>query len=116
MAFKQTKGNMTVEACVFPAPGQMFKGALRVTTTNATTRRSSKSLDAAAAGRCAVPMPRWSWRNSKPGAFSASETGGMEFRPLFRSRLLELSATGKAVGTCRNSEYFYASLTPIRVA
>ena len=33
MAFKQTKGNMTVEACVFPAPGQMFKGALRVTTT-----------------------------------------------------------------------------------
>ncbi|MBC8736389.1 hypothetical protein F6X40_06005 [Paraburkholderia sp. UCT31] len=32
MAFKQTKGNVTVEACVFPAPGQMFEGALRVTT------------------------------------------------------------------------------------
>lgn len=32
MAFKQTKGTVTVEACVFPAPGNMFKGALRVTT------------------------------------------------------------------------------------
>ena len=33
MAFKQTKGSVTVEACVFSAPGNMFKGALRVTTT-----------------------------------------------------------------------------------
>ena len=32
MAFKQTKGNVTVEACVLPSPGQMFKGAVRVTT------------------------------------------------------------------------------------
>jgi len=42
-----------------------------------------------------------SWRNSKPGAFSASETGGMIFRPFFRSRSHALSATGKAVGPCR---------------
>ncbi|CAB3808368.1 hypothetical protein LMG28614_06782 [Paraburkholderia ultramafica] len=33
MAFNQTKGNVHVEACVFPAPGQRFKGALRITTT-----------------------------------------------------------------------------------
>lgn len=32
MAFKETKGNKTVEACVMPAPGDMFKGYLRVTT------------------------------------------------------------------------------------
>jgi hypothetical protein len=31
VAFKKTKGNMTVEACVLPSPGQMFKGAIRVT-------------------------------------------------------------------------------------
>ncbi|MFM0039803.1 hypothetical protein PQQ53_27010 [Paraburkholderia strydomiana] len=33
MAFDQTKGTVRVEACVFPAPGQRFKGALRVTIT-----------------------------------------------------------------------------------
>ncbi|MGF6793086.1 hypothetical protein OKW27_007423 [Paraburkholderia sp. 35.1] len=32
MAFKQTKGNKTVEACVMPAPGGMFKGYIRVQT------------------------------------------------------------------------------------
>jgi hypothetical protein len=26
MVFKETKGNKTVEACVMPAPGGMFKG------------------------------------------------------------------------------------------
>jgi hypothetical protein len=51
MAFKQTKGNMTVEACVFPAPGQMFKGALRVTTT-----RDSKKLQQITGRGCGRPM------------------------------------------------------------
>jgi hypothetical protein len=51
MAFKQTKGNMTVEACVFPAPGQMFKGALRVTTT-----RDSKTLQQITGRGCGRPM------------------------------------------------------------
>lgn len=32
MGFKQTKGDMTVEACVMQAPGGMFKGYVRVTT------------------------------------------------------------------------------------
>jgi hypothetical protein len=32
MAFKETKGNRTVEACVKPAPGGMFKGYIRVVT------------------------------------------------------------------------------------
>ncbi|UJH72579.1 hypothetical protein L0U95_12300 [Burkholderia cenocepacia] len=32
MTFKETKGNLTVEACVMPAPGGMFKGYIRVTT------------------------------------------------------------------------------------
>ncbi|WP_175691671.1 hypothetical protein [Burkholderia anthina] len=32
MTFKQTKGNLTVEACVMPAQGGMFKGYIRVTT------------------------------------------------------------------------------------
>lgn len=31
MTFKETKGNLTVEACVMPAPGGMFKGYIRVT-------------------------------------------------------------------------------------
>jgi hypothetical protein len=32
MTFKQTKGDVTAEACVMPAPGGMFKGYVRVTT------------------------------------------------------------------------------------
>jgi len=32
MAFKETKGNKTVEALVMPAPGAMFKGYIRVVT------------------------------------------------------------------------------------
>lgn len=31
MAFKEAKGNKTVEACVQPAPGGMFKGYVRIT-------------------------------------------------------------------------------------
>ncbi|MGF6721944.1 hypothetical protein P3T43_001291 [Paraburkholderia sp. GAS41] len=51
MAFKQTKGSMTVEACVFPAPGQMFKGALRVT-----TLRNDKALRQITGRGCGRPM------------------------------------------------------------
>jgi hypothetical protein len=32
VGFKQAKGNATMAACVFPARGKLFKGALRVTT------------------------------------------------------------------------------------
>jgi len=32
MAFKETKGNKTVEAQVAPAPGGMFKGVIKVST------------------------------------------------------------------------------------
>ncbi|MBC8736254.1 MULTISPECIES: hypothetical protein [Paraburkholderia] len=31
MAFQETKGNKTVEACVQAAPGGMFKGYVRIT-------------------------------------------------------------------------------------
>jgi hypothetical protein len=52
MAFKQTKGNVTVEACVFPAPGGMFKGALRVT-----TARHGRQLQQVTGRGCGRPMP-----------------------------------------------------------
>ncbi|WP_454825346.1 hypothetical protein [Paraburkholderia xenovorans] len=32
MAFKETRGKKTVEACVMAAPGGMYKGYIRVTT------------------------------------------------------------------------------------
>ncbi|CAE6734916.1 hypothetical protein [Paraburkholderia haematera] len=51
MAFKQTKGNVTVEACVFPAPGNMFKGALRVTTS-----RQGKQIQQITGRGCGRPM------------------------------------------------------------
>lgn len=51
MVFKQTKGNMTVEVCVLPAPGQMFKGALRVTTT-----RRDKTIQRVTGRGCGRPM------------------------------------------------------------
>ncbi len=51
MAFKQTKGTVTVEACVFPAPGQMFKGAVRVTTT-----RHDKPIQKITGRGCGRPM------------------------------------------------------------
>jgi hypothetical protein len=51
MAFKQTKGSVTVEACVFPAPGGMFKGALRVTTT-----RNGKPIQHVTGRGCGRPM------------------------------------------------------------
>lgn len=52
MAFKQTKGSMTVEACVLPSPGQMFKGAVRVTTS-----RKNKTLEQVTGRGCGRPMP-----------------------------------------------------------
>jgi hypothetical protein len=51
MAFNQTKGNLRVEACVFPAPGQRFKGALRVTIT-----RHDKQIRRVTGRRCGRPM------------------------------------------------------------
>lgn len=36
MPFKETKGDMTVEACVGSAPGGMFKGYIRTTRKTAT--------------------------------------------------------------------------------
>jgi hypothetical protein len=42
MAFKETKGNKTIEARVKPAPGGMFKGFISITTTtNKQTRVES---------------------------------------------------------------------------
>jgi hypothetical protein len=52
MAFKETKGNKTVEACVMPAPGGMFKGFIRVT-----TKRDNKIIGQAIGRGCGRPMP-----------------------------------------------------------
>jgi hypothetical protein len=51
MAFNQTKGNVRVEACVFPAPGQRFKGALRITIT-----RHEKQIQRITGRGCGRPM------------------------------------------------------------
>jgi hypothetical protein len=51
MAFKQTKGNVTVEACVLPSPGQMFKGAIRVTTI-----RDKKTIERVTGRGCGRPV------------------------------------------------------------
>jgi hypothetical protein len=51
MAFKQTKGNITVEACVLPSPGQMFKGAIRVTTI-----RDMKTIERVTGRGCGRPV------------------------------------------------------------
>ncbi|ASW00584.1 hypothetical protein [Paraburkholderia aromaticivorans] len=51
MAFKQTRGGVTVEACVFPAPGHMFKGALRVTTV-----RHDQPVQRITGRRCGRPV------------------------------------------------------------
>jgi hypothetical protein len=51
MAFKQTKGNMTIEACVLPSPGGMYKGAVRVT-----TKRDKKTLEQVTGRGCGRPM------------------------------------------------------------
>jgi hypothetical protein len=63
MAFKQTKGNTTVEACVLPSPGQMFKGAVRVTTV-----RDKKTLQQITGRGCGRPM------NSAEAALELAET------------------------------------------
>ncbi|RKT21036.1 hypothetical protein B0G69_4407 [Paraburkholderia sp. RAU2J] len=51
MAFDQTKGNVRVEACVFPAPGQRFKGALRVAIT-----RHDKQIQRITGRGCGPPV------------------------------------------------------------
>lgn len=51
MTFDHTKGNIRVEACVFPAPGLRFKGALRVTIT-----RNDKQIQRITGRGCGRPM------------------------------------------------------------
>jgi hypothetical protein len=52
MSFKETKGDKTVEACVMPAPGGMFKGYIRI------TRRRGSQIICQSTGRgCGRPMP-----------------------------------------------------------
>jgi len=51
MAFKETKGNKTVEACVMPAPGGMFKGYIRVV-----TRHGSESIGKTIGRGCGRPV------------------------------------------------------------
>jgi hypothetical protein len=53
MAFKETKGNKTVEACVMPAPGGMFKGYIRVTK----ILQSGKVLGQTIGRGCGRPVP-----------------------------------------------------------
>jgi hypothetical protein len=52
MAFKETKGNKSVEACVMPAPGGMFKGYIRVT-----TKRSNQIILQTTGRGCGRPVP-----------------------------------------------------------
>jgi len=42
---------MTVEACVYPAPGQMFKGAVKIT-----TMRDKKTIEQLTGRGCGRPM------------------------------------------------------------
>jgi hypothetical protein len=51
MAFKETKGNKTVEACVMPAPGGMFKGYIRVV-----TQHGSESIGQTIGRGCGRPV------------------------------------------------------------
>jgi hypothetical protein len=51
MAFKETKGNRTVEACVMPAPGGMFKGCIRVT-----TQRGDHTIERTIGRGCGRPV------------------------------------------------------------
>jgi len=52
MTFKETKGSKTVEACVMPAPGGMFKGYIRVQTT-----RHGIIVGQTTGRGCGRPMP-----------------------------------------------------------
>ncbi|MBR8042465.1 hypothetical protein KDW40_27535 [Burkholderia cenocepacia] len=51
MTFKQTKDNVTIEACVMPAPGGMFKGYIRVT-----TKRGSQIIGQTIGRGCGRPV------------------------------------------------------------
>jgi hypothetical protein len=52
MAFKETKGDKTVEACVLPAPGGMFKGYVRVI-----EKRGEHIIGKTIGRGCGRPMP-----------------------------------------------------------
>jgi hypothetical protein len=52
VAFKETKGNRTVEACVMPAPGDMFKGYIRIT-----TNRTNQIIQQTIGRGCGRPVP-----------------------------------------------------------
>jgi hypothetical protein len=51
MAFKETKDNKTVEACVMPAPGGMFKGYIRIT-----TKRGNHTIQQTIGRGCGRPV------------------------------------------------------------
>jgi hypothetical protein len=51
MAFKETKGEKTVEACVMPAPGGMFKGYMRIE-----TKRENVLVSKTSGRGCGRPM------------------------------------------------------------
>ncbi|VVE82670.1 hypothetical protein PSP31120_03715 [Pandoraea sputorum] len=63
MAFKETRGNMTVEACVMPAPGGMYKGYVRV----AKRISATKVLGQTTGRGCGRPMAK------KEDALAAAE-------------------------------------------
>ncbi|KLU20360.1 hypothetical protein EOS_41600 [Caballeronia mineralivorans PML1(12)] len=52
MAFKETKGDRTIEACVMSAPGGMFKGYIRVT-----TKRGNQIVGQTIGRGCGRPVP-----------------------------------------------------------
>lgn len=52
MAFKETRGNKTVEAFVTPAPGGMFKGYIRIT-----TKRGDHTIQQTIGRGCGRPVP-----------------------------------------------------------
>ncbi|CAN7784480.1 hypothetical protein LJR034_008518 [Caballeronia sp. LjRoot34] len=51
MVFKETKGNKTVEVCVMPAPGGMFKGYIRIT-----SKRGSHTIERTIGRGCGRPV------------------------------------------------------------
>ncbi len=52
MAFTETRRNQTVEACVMPAPGGMFKGYIRLT-----TKHGDHTIQQTIGRGCGRPMP-----------------------------------------------------------
>jgi hypothetical protein len=52
MAFKEARGNKTVEACVMPAHGGRFKGYIRLT-----TKRNTQIVGQTIGRGCRRPVP-----------------------------------------------------------